>query len=220
MTEEDIVEPEWAESPEAPPKKRGVPGWLLFCGGGCLIAMVLMVVGGFLLYGAWEEANDPDLQWPRLAEYIPFDERPEPWHLTYNPLLPGTEDAFILTDLSGGKNAGTVINFSIYKEAQRSSIEGFFEEGFKGGGLPGVMEMENAEHGEVDLQGRLLPIVRFTQSNPIEQADGVQGAFLDFTPEGDPRLFLIQIITPFKDPPVSEEWLEDVFEPFRIGPDR
>ena len=32
---------EWADEPEVPKKKGGLPGWLWFCGGGCLIAVIL-----------------------------------------------------------------------------------------------------------------------------------------------------------------------------------
>ena len=211
-----MAEQEWAAEPTPPPKKKGVPGWLWFCGGGCLIATVLAVVGGFFLFDLAKTMADPEIQWPKFEEFVEVDERPEGWIIIGMP-IPGVDvDAFVLTE----PDTGTSITLLVYPESEREGVDELFGGEFQGGGLPGISEIEDPEVDEVVVQGRKLRIVRFAQSHFLDEMDGVQGAFLDITPDGDPRPHMMQIITQSKDVRVGEEVLEELLAPFVLGPDR
>lgn len=210
-----MAEEEWVEAPAPPPEKRGVPGWLWFCGGGCLIAVVLAIVGGFFLWDVVKDAIDPDKQWPKFEEFVQFDERPTEWNIIGIPNpFPGVE-AFTLADSE--ENSMTLL---VFPDGQREEADNLFSGELEGSGVSGVSKIENVEEGEVVVQGRTLPIVTFTQSHFMDAMDGLQGAFVDLTPEGGTRPLLLQIMRQDRENRVSEELLTEWLAPFHIGPDR
>lgn len=210
-----MTEQEWADvphAPDVPPKRRGLPGWLWFCGGGCLVALVLVLVGGYFVFEFFREASDPEIQWPKFEKFVEVGERPEGWRIFGLPFV----DGFALEDPS----SGTAITLWVFKESQKNDFEEVFSGGFEGGGLPVISEVENTELTEVVVQGRKMRMVRFTQTNLVDELDGARGAFLDITPDGGSRPQLMQIITREKDAPISEELLAELLRPFHLGPER
>ena len=91
-----MSEAEMYEQEEVAPKKKGLPTWLWFCGSGCLVMVILFVVGiGWVVKEA-KKLADPELQWPKLAEVLPFEERPD--NIELQMRIPVPFDMFIMQD--------------------------------------------------------------------------------------------------------------------------
>ena len=65
---------------DAPPR-RGVPGWIWGCGGGCLILMVLLVGFTVFFFNKLQRELGPEAAWPVIQTVMPFEE-PHPEELT------------------------------------------------------------------------------------------------------------------------------------------
>lgn len=204
---------EWANEPEVPKKKGGLPKWLWFCGGGCLIAVVLAAIAGMFMVRQIKEAADPEKQWGRVAEYIEYDARPTGWSIFGLGMVPGM-DGFVFMDLSSGRS----VNWMILPASEASSREEIFNEDFDGGGIPQVNQLSDTELGELEIQGRTLQVLRFTQ-NALGTGKQIC-AFVDITPEEEQGLWLLQIVLPPGSGRVSDEFVRDFLAPFHIGPER
>ena len=70
----------WGNDHLEPPKKRRIPLWILGCGGGCMFmigALIVAVLVARPKLERWVEGlSQPEVQWPRLKESLPFDEQP------------------------------------------------------------------------------------------------------------------------------------------------
>src|SRR5688572_30506234 len=66
---------DWGDIENVPKQKRGLPKWLLFCGGGCLVALVLGGIAGYFVFKLIEEGKDQDVQYPKLEQHIGLDHR-------------------------------------------------------------------------------------------------------------------------------------------------
>jgi len=211
---------EWAEEPVVPPKKGGLPGWLLFCGGGCLIAVILGTIGAFFMVKEVQKMIDPEVQWESLEESFELDERPPELTMMFGSHI--GIDLWMIQD-----NRGYIAAIYDFGEAEAQDRDELFSEDFQGGGVPGLSKIEDPEVGEVAVQGRTLPIVRFINQggfNPggQEEVAGQGGAcFVDLTAEGVPgfqMLFLMRMDG--KKDPISDEAVQQFLEPFVIGPKR
>jgi hypothetical protein len=209
---------DWADEPAVPPKKRGLPGWLMFCGGGCLIAVILGAIAGYLLVREVKEAMDPEAQWERLGESIAYDARPPELNMMFGWNV--GVDVWVVED-----KRGYIAIIYDFGESEADSRDEIFSENFKGGGVPGLSNIDDPEVGEVMVQGRALPIVRFQNQGGInfggqEEVAG-QGAacFLDLTSEGDPgfKMLFLMRATGGKEP-IPDSAVQDILEPFLIGP--
>lgn len=58
---------------DAPPR-RGVPGWIWGCGGGCLLLMVLVVGFTVFTFNQLQKAMGPDAAWPVIQSVMPYEE--------------------------------------------------------------------------------------------------------------------------------------------------
>lgn len=215
-----MTEQEWADEPTVPEKKKGLPGWLWFCGGGCLIAVVLAVVLGFFLVREFNKATDPELQWSRLEETIAMDVRPPEMDLLFG--WDAGLDVWMFQDQRGYM---TLIYY--FDESQAEARDEIFQEGFEGGGIQGLNKIEDPQFGEVEVQGRVLPVQRFYQeggsSSPTPGAPETgQGpaAFVDITPEGNPGFMMLFMIRVNSDEPVPDEFIQEMLAPFHVGPNR
>lgn len=65
---------------DAPPR-RGVPGWIWGCGGGCLLMMVLLIGFTVFTFNKLQKAMGPEAAWPVIQSVMPYDE-PQPDGLT------------------------------------------------------------------------------------------------------------------------------------------
>ncbi len=203
---------EWADGPEIPKKKRGLPGWLWFCGGGCLIAVVLAVVGGFLMVGRFKQAMDQDAQWEKLAQTVEMDARPSGWMIVgmdFVPMIPF--DGFVFTD-----NTGRTFNLMILPPKEAGEMEEVFSGDFQGGSFLGLQSMEDVTQGTIQIQGKEFQIVRFTQEVVVQGKQN--GALIDITPEDSTDFWLLQAVVPGSQGAVTDEYITNFLAPFHIGP--
>src|SRR5262249_40196208 len=66
----------WSSEEPTAPKKKSIPTWVWFCGGGCLLAVLVAIVGIALAIPMVARMKDPKVQWERLAHILPYDEQP------------------------------------------------------------------------------------------------------------------------------------------------
>lgn len=213
---------DWNEEIAPPPKKKGFPGWLMFCGGGCLIAMILGAIGAFFVVGEVKKAMDPEVQWANLEESIEMDARPPELNLMFGWSL-GIKFWMFMDD------RGYIAVIYDFGESEAEGREELFSESFTGAGVPGLSKIEDPEVGAAMVQGREIAVVRFMNKGGFNAGSGSsvdgQGAacFIDMTPEGDAGF---QMTFLMRDPnaknakdPISDEAIVTFLEPFVMGPE-
>jgi len=210
----DTSQDDWAEEMAPPPKKKGLPGWLLFCGGGCLIFMVLAVIGGFLLFGVVKDAVNPEIQWASLEQEIEIDARPNEMRIMGGGGLAGTRTWMLSRD---GGFMVTIIRNSNADASEREALFG----GGKGADVNlGVTESKTIGSGEIMVQGRMLDFVNMTTtSGGHSQAMRM----VDITPEGDAGMTVIQVVATRMSKAgdtIGDDVIREILKPFVIGPDR
>jgi hypothetical protein len=209
---------EWAEEPAVPPRKKGLPGWLMFCGGGCLIAVILGAIAAYFAVGEFKKALDPDAQWARLEETLEMDARPPELQMMMGWGI--GIDLWMIKD-----ERGYIAAIYDFGEAESEGREEIFSDKFKGGGVPGLSKIEDPEVGEVIVQGRSLPIVRFQNKGGFNPGGGEkvagQGAacFLDLTPEGDSGFVMVFLMKmDGSKEPIEDAAIQTFLQPFVVGP--
>jgi len=220
---EQPADDDWAETTAPPPKKKGIPGWLMFCGGGCLIAMILGAIGTFFLVGEVKKAMDPEAQWARLEEAFEIEGRPTELTPMFGVSL--GMDFWMFQD-----SRGYVAVIYDFGESQAEGRDELFSEDFTGGGVPGLSKIEDPTVAEVLVQGRALPVVHFQNQGGFNaggsEVNGQGGAcFVDITPEDS---LGFQMVFLMRDPgqgnasndPIPDQAIQDFLEPFVIGPER
>ncbi|MAF64391.1 MAG: hypothetical protein CMJ84_01855 [Planctomycetes bacterium] len=211
------------DQPVAPPTKRAFPLWLLFCGGGCLLAVLATLVVGGLLINQFKGFNDPDVQWARIEEHLPFDQRPEELELLFGGGMMGIE-MITFNDSRGYAMVFQSFDISEAGEARDQLFDPEFT-----GSVVGFGGRKDLQEGTIEIQGRQLDVLRFYQFEDEEGSEeggetparaGVS-ALIDLTAEGEPGLFVVQIVRATHDSdPVPDEYIRDFLAPFHVGPDR
>ncbi len=185
-----MTEVEWgSEAKEAPKPKKSVPGWLWFCGGGCLLALIVGVVAVIFIGRAAKDAMDATKQWPSLNEVIAVDQ-PPPSDLTIvgMGMIPGVEDAWQL-HAGDGQRQLLVMTFSGETGEQARSDFDDPENGELLPGMVGSLGGGKLEAAKITIQGREFPAARYTPEganmiNPPAVA-------IDATPEGGTTAVLL-----------------------------
>ena len=167
-----MSEASWGDEESAEPAKRRVPTWVWWgCGGGCLL---LTLMGGAMAVFGWRlvsEGMDPEVQWPRLAQVLAFDRRPEGIELHFGSGLVGA-DQFVLEDAERGLIA-TVLQYPASAGVTVDLLDPEL-------GLPlGLGKLIEPETGTLLVQGREVPCVRFAGIQ--RQGQGGAGVRLDLT---------------------------------------
>jgi hypothetical protein len=226
-----MAETTWTEEEASAPKKKKVPTWLWFCGGGCLLAVLIAVVGIGLMIPAVTKAIDPEVQWERLAKILPYDERPPELKPKMGfGISVGTsmeqvqlEDSrgFVITIQSHGGTAGSDARQKMFSSEKPEFPEDVF-----------VMKFEDVRPGTVEVQGRELRALRMRMEFSAwmkailpKKAEGQLGkmgsmAFVDVTPEGKGGLVLLEMIKFTNPEPISDEEIRTFLKPFHVGPNR
>lgn len=221
-----MTETQWAEGTPEKPMRKSLPKWVWFCGGGCLLALIVTVVAVFFLYKGIEKAADPEHGWAKLQEVIPTDTPPPPGYRAIAvPFVPFDQVTVTTSD-------GTQIDFQRHKgsDADRTR-EGLFKTDPPK--IPtdmGVMSFQDMTTGTLDVQGREVSYVRlrmqlegFAKSLAGESAEEAQMymVFADVTPEGRTNeLVLATIKRQFKRGELDDDALREVLAPFHIGTKR
>lgn len=93
---------------ESVPEKSQVPK-LLFCGLGCFLPILLMIVVFTWIGSSIRRGTDTTRQWAELQARLPHSERPEDWRLVFG-FQPGgiswllTEEVFVFTSAPEGES--------------------------------------------------------------------------------------------------------------------
>jgi len=242
-----MTEASWdSESSEPPPKKKGVPKWIWACGTGCLLMVIL---GGLLTVVAvmkFKEAMDPEVQWAKLEQVLPYDE-PHPdltiASVPFMTMIPGFEGMWTLFD-----HEGRSCVVMVFGGAQKEKVEeGMFdpEAGeMDFGAWTGNMGQHDFEVGTVTIQGRELRCARFrsfpqkegeeppAEEPPAEVPEGehevgIRDAMkkavirVDITPEDrDDIMVIVEFSKVMTLERVSDEEIAEFLAHFHIGQDR
>lgn len=214
-----MAENQWGD--EAPaPKKKSIPTWAWFCGGGCLLAVLGIVIAAWLSVGFVKKMGDPEVQWPKLAEVLPYDERPEGVTLEAGMQL-GVEN-YTLVD----EGRGLMITLQRMPGDQSEVRRQLFVE--EPPSIP-AMSLVDPEKGTIDVQGRQIPIVRcqielsgLLKKFMPKEAEGGLGAsaYLDLTEGEDGAYTTLQMMRPGSTERITDEEIRGFLRPFHVGPDR
>lgn len=157
----------WGSDHLEPPKKRTIPLWVMGCAGGCMFAIGAAVVAAYFggtMFKDWVAVQSkPEVQWPRLAEVLPFEERPAGFSIARWPvpvfdiwqLDKPSEDLvmYVVAAPEGGGNSMGKWLSSPKDTAMLGMQDGDFE----------------TVEGHLVLQGRELRSVRFKRTNLPEE---------------------------------------------------
>ncbi len=200
-----------------PPKQKRIPTWLWFCGGGCLLAVILTVVAAVFAFDYFKGWGNAEKQLPALAEALPFDE----------PLPPGTEfqmairfpfDWFVFTDDRGFALVFIVVPPSKSSELRDTILNPEFKGGFMGNG-----NREELEEAIVQVQGREVKGLRYRQHGASDGQAGSgegPGIVLDIGPESGGKMIVLQLLRTSGVEMITDDEVRDLLKPFHVGPNR
>lgn len=215
-----MVDANWGAD-EAPAKSSRVPKWLWWCGGGCLLALVLAIIGGYMLFNVGkrlvEEGRDPERQWPKLERVLPFDQRPEGYQLNWGSSL--MIETYALQDPEG--RIGVVMRFP---ESQAGSVDAQLMNPDHSGALFGMGGRKEVSRLKLAVQGRELDALRYYQEQGQDMdGDGKpdQGhtIMVRLTDPGATEPVVIQLFTPGPGGfvPPTEDDVRAFLAPFHVG---
>jgi hypothetical protein len=210
-------------------EKKGLPRWLLFCGCGCLLA--LLAVGGALGFATYYGMRlvDPEHQLPRFAKVMPFDGPLE--QLEFVVHVPFGVDSYLLQDTQ--TDGGYVLWFTQVSDpqdannARERALDPSNRELMGGAG-----RREAVQPVSILIQGREVQGVRYRVPGTRDAAQlpgGLGRAMdpagaaltLDVTPRGNPGLVLVHFFrVEGSDEPIPEGYVHQILAPFHVGHDR
>lgn len=196
-----MTESDWADAEERG-TKRGVPSWVFWgCGGGCLLAILvlvgLLVLGGSLL----REAFDPEQAWKGVAEVLPHDQRPAGW-VAYGTSRFGVGFFFL-------RPPGPESVLIVQRARDRAEVEALLTpDSPANAGWHWILDgMREHETGTLELQGREARCLRFTGTfSGFEGGQAVQAKVMrvDISGAGTPTLLHV-VLGPGAGPTADED---------------
>ena len=219
-----MAETTWTEELPTGPKKKSIPTWVWFCGGGCLLAVLLAVVAIGFGFRAINQARDPDVQWPKLAEVLPFDERPKEMQLIMGMHLVGDQWTF-----KDDRGFSVQIQNHPGRDGNNGRKDMFASENPKFPKNLVVMKFEDLQPGSIEIQGREVRVLRMRMELaglmdkmiPQEAREGMGStAFVDLTPEGRDGMLLAQFTRLRGTDPIADDEIREILKPFHVGPKR
>jgi hypothetical protein len=194
---------------EERPKRRGLPRWMWFtCGCTSFLALagaVALYFGGKALL---EKGTDPELQWPRLDQVLPFEERPEHLALEFGMSMP--MEQFVLRD------ERTDVRGIVYASTELEAISELFETKPSSAVLFGLGSMIDPEEGEIEIQGKSVRSIRFRSIKGTGNQQLGPGVRLDLGTRGDKHV-AAELRRPGKAP--SDEEVQSFLEGFQVWSD-
>jgi hypothetical protein len=216
-----MSESPWSDESAAAPKKKSVPTWAWWVGGGCLFMLLALAVAVFVIFSFVKKATDPERQWPEIAQVLAYDKRPE--NLT---LIWGSQvglDMFVFHDQKGL----VVLLMRLPSDEANKSRKQMFDDK-QTFTLMGKGGRHSMQPGTIKVQGRELQALRFVQeggpskTTAGEPSTGSGGSMLvDVTPEDAERPVILQVTRANgSDEPISDQTIIDILAPFHVGPER
>ncbi len=217
----------WGDDFEVQPKRRtGLPGWFWACGSGCLLALVAIGIGGYLLFAKveaeYEKAADIDLQWAELGAVLPFDERPDyvlerAWQLA----ALGGPKVWFLADV----DEGLVAMILAPDGPQGAELVGDLF-AIDANESPFSTERFELESGTIELAGRDREVLRFqlwptegratrTKSMGLDMSGGARGAAL-LVDVGERSTLAVQLMRERARAPITDQEVYAFLAPFRL----
>lgn len=234
---------DWGSDHTEPPKRRSYTPWIIGCLGGCMFFLgataVALYFGGSQVKRWFQDLSKPDVQWPKLAEVLPYEQRPEDYRIFKWPfqdlwqLEARREDLvmFVLAWPEDGVGAtpGELVSDPA-KTPMFQMMHGAFETKettvtLQGRELHGARvhrTEETAEEGDPDESagdehGWSGGDAEFLQR--LQSIRG-EGLGLDVTAEGSKRHVLVWLLRRGEGGVITDEDARSVLSPFLIGPDR
>jgi hypothetical protein len=233
-----------SEGKELPKPKKRVPLWVWICGGGCLLAVIALVAVIVFVASKASHMMNQDEQWAKLAKVLPFDEKPQDVMIVgtgeFASMAPGIDDMWQIQNKSGRWQA-QILKFSGSKAAEQRKGLATGDLGDDARARLGPFGIFELEHGQVDVQGRSLPWVRFQlfekeagdpaaedKQDKADEKPGFMDAMkmatkqrilmLDITPDSGSGALILQYIELGKGGPVETSDVVEFLTPFQIGP--
>lgn len=219
-----MAETAWTEESATPPKKRRIPTWVWFCGGGCLLAVLVGVVALGIVYRVVSKGMDPEAQKQALGKILPYDKWPAEMKPVFGMQLFGEQYTF--EDSRGFQEQ---IQLHRGREGSDGRKGMFQSEDPKFPKDLGVMKFDELKPAVVEVQGRDLHLIRMrmqfagfiAKMMPKEVREGLATmAFVDLTPDDLDGMLLLQITRTRGEGPVTDEEIQQILEPFHVGPKR
>lgn len=214
-----MSESTWGDAEAAPPKKKGVPTWLWFCGGGCLLAVIVGIVFVVWLASSVKDWRDPEKQWPKVAQVLPYDERPPELTLDIGIDMLGTH-VFSFHD-----SRGFIVALMSLPNAKGSDRDKAMDPNAKTGFGP-FGARKDAQSSKLAVQGRELEVLRFFQMAKGSETEGEPEsgagptALVDLTSQGEGGFLLLQLTRTNGTEAVTDEEIQTFLKPFHVGPVR
>ncbi len=215
-----MSESPWTDEGAPAPQKKSIPTWAWWAGGGCLVLLLLGATGLFLAVSMFKKATDPEQQWPKVAQVLAFDKRPENLTLIWGSQL--GPDVFVFHD-----QHGLIVMLMRMPTDDDKSRKKMFDEkqSFSFLGKGGRHSMQA---GTIRVQGRELQALRFVQERADsggsagEPSTGTGGSMLvDVTPEDSDRPVILQVTrADGSDQAIPDQTVIDLLAPFHVGPER
>ena len=214
----------WSDSETGRPAKKSIPTWVWFCGGGCLLAVLVGLVAVGFGFQFVKRATDPELQKQNLAKILPFDEWPKEMEPKFGMQFVGEQYQFLDSrgyqeqiqlhrGPDGTKGRQQLFNTD-HPEFPQNMV---------------VMKFEELAPGTVVVQGRELPLLRMRMEfagflkgmMPDEVKSQLRDmAFIDLTPETLDGMMLMQVTRTKGGGPISDDEIRAILKPFHVGPER
>jgi hypothetical protein len=203
-------EADWESVLDEPPPRPGMPRWVLYgCGCGCLVTVliaVLLLVLGVRVVG---EATDAELQWPRLAEILPYDEVPFDLDLEVGFGFSAMEN-YTLVNQEAGYTA-SVLSVEVHSE---QDVDIFMIPESQGV-LSRLGQPVDGRPGELEIQGRVVRTLSFRKTRVPVFGDKLgPGVRVDLS--GGGRAILVDFRRTSSQEPFRDEELLEFFDYFDV----
>ena len=151
------------------------------------------------------DAKNPEKVWPAVAEALPFDERPEGWDVTMVFDFFGTTQ--IILDKQDGEMA------MLYTFPNAEGLNELFDPESMANNMA-MLSIEDAELGEIEVQGRTVRALRFNA--PAPGTDKVVPSLrVDLTGDGN-EYICYQVFMQRSQEAVTDEVVQGMLEPFDV----
>lgn len=215
-----MSERSWGEADSAPPpKKKSIPTWLWFCGGGCLLAVIIGIAAVAWLASNVTFSTDPEKLWPKVAEVLPYDERPPELEPQFG--FDMGVGMYYFRDKRGFM--AVLFHMPVAGDSDRDKfMNPESEVGFMG-------RRKDAHASKLKVQGRELDILRFQHlsgnsdgpsSKDAPEVDSGPAAMVDLTRDDQSGFLILQLVRTNSADAIGDDEITRFLEPFHVGPVR